>query len=64
MLLATNGIMSLSLWQSNIPLHIYVCVFVYHIFIHSCVRHLGCFYVLATVSSAFMNINVHAFFFF
>ena len=41
-----------SLWLSNIPLH--------HVFIHSCVDgHLGCFYVLAIVNSAAVNIGVY-----
>ena len=42
------------LWLSNIPL----CI--YHICIHSSVGgHLGCFRVLALVSSAAVNIGVH-----
>ena len=41
-----------SLWLSNIPLH--------HVFTHSCVDgHLGCFYVLAIVNSAAVNIGVY-----
>ena len=36
------------------------CICVYHIFIHSSVHgHLGCFHVLAILSSAAVNIAVH-----
>ena len=45
------------LWLSNIPLYIYI----YHIFfIHSSVNgYLGCFHVLAIVSSGSVNIGMH-----
>ena len=39
---------------------VYVCVYVYYIFIHSYVdEHLGCFYILAILNSAEINIMVH-----
>ena len=47
------------LWLSNIP--VCVCVYTHHIFfIHLSVDgHLGCFYFLAIVNSAAINIRVH-----
>ena len=52
------------LWLNSILLCVCVCVcvYVYHIlFIHSSVgRHLGCFYILAAVNTAAVNIEVHA----
>ena len=53
---AENGIMSFFLWLSNIVL----CVYMYHIFIHSSVSgYLGWFHILAIVNSAAVNIEVH-----
>ena len=51
---AANGIFSIFLWLSNIPL--YICIYICHIFfIHSSVDgDLGCFHVLAIVNSAAM----------
>ena len=55
---AADGIISLSLWLSNILvecMYVYtcVCVYIYHLFIHSSVdKHAGCFHVLATINSA------------
>ena len=44
------------LWLSDIPL----CIYIYHIFIHSSVDgDLDCFHVLAIVSTAAVNIRVH-----
>ena len=44
------------LWLSNILL----CIYIYHILIHSSLDgYLGCFYVLAIVKSAAVNIWVH-----
>ena len=44
------------LWLTSIPLYIFIC----HIFIHSSVDgYLGCFHVLAFVSSAAINIGMH-----
>ena len=41
------------LWLNNIPLY-------HNFFIHSSFdRHLGCFYVLAIINSAAMNIGIH-----
>ena len=50
----TNGRMSFfSVWLSDSPLSVYV------FFMYSSVeRHLGCFYVLATVGDASMNMGV------
>ena len=49
---------------SHIYIYIYMYVCIHHIFfIHSSVDgHLCCFYVLAIIHSAAMNIGMHAFF--
>ena len=59
-----NGIISFFLWLSNIPsrthARVCVCVHIYtHLFHSSVDRHLGCFHVLAIVSSAVVNTGVH-----
>ena len=52
------------LWLSNIPLHIYMCVYTpnhtQQIFIHSPINgHFGFFHVLVTVYNAAMNIKYY-----
>ena len=64
------------LWLSSISFYVYVsvyvyiyvcvcvCIYVYHIFfIHSSLdRHLDCFYILAIIHNAVINLRVHVFF--
>ena len=51
---AANGIISFFFMAEQ-----YSIVYIYHIFIHSSVKHLGCVHVLALVNSAAVNIRVH-----
>ena len=51
--------------MTNISLHVYVCVYIYHIFFicSSVDRHLGCFHILAIVNSAAVNIEMQMYLF-
>ena len=66
--MATNGIVSLLLWLSNIPVCVCVCVFMcvcayvcvcIHFIYPSLDGHLGWFHLSAIINSVAMNIVVH-----